>query len=76
MSMLPLSFAEDDLPLTSLDALDSSPEGMSENEYLLHQALLDDALFSIQGEPASSGALPNYYDDKLMQLIDAVPLEE
>ena len=69
-SLLPTG---DDFPLNSLDLADES--AMPMETYMMHLDLIKQAMQSVKGTEEDDSMLPDYYDDMLMDLIDAVPLE-
>ena len=45
-------------------------------DYMSTLNLINDALNQVKGKPAGTeGVFPDYYDDLLRELIDAVPME-
>lgn len=66
---------EDDMPLP-LQPLSATPDvALPLEEHMATLALIEEATKAVKGQPPPVDTLPDYYDDLLMQLIDAVPLE-
>ena len=71
MSQFPIP--EPQLPLMPLE--DDSDGAMQLDEHMMNLDLIEQALDSLGNGKPKIDTLPSYYDDMLMRLIDAVPLE-
>lgn len=64
---------QEPLPLMPIE--DDSQGQMPLDEHMANLDLIEQAMQSVSGQPLLLDTLPDYYDDMLMKLIDAVPLE-
>lgn len=67
-------FEDDDSPLEPL-SITQLEDSLELDDIATNMNMIEEALQTVGKKKYESPELPTYYDDILMQLIDAVPLE-
>lgn len=67
-------FEDDDSPLEPL-SITQLEDGLELDDIATNMNMIEEALQTVGKKKYELPELPTYYDDILMQLIDAVPLE-